>query len=212
MIHNNNVRRCSQFSIISQIFVVAILCLVGRDMFLSPKIMSSSSVSSCFADAYKVGDTVDAAISTRSVRAIDLLMANMPLFGVSKTVHLPRMPGHFSMSFEEGVHTLPYIDAGTTEKLVVTFVYSKSGVGRIHSVTSSAIQNRKFDPTRDIEVLFDWVEEAAVDFEAGSIVMFLVVLVVSIMFVLQLCTIDHPNEYDDDDDRNSNNKSYYKGR
>ena len=173
--------------------------------------MSSSSVSSCFADAYKVGDTVDAAISTRSVRAIDLLMANMPLFGVSKTVHLPRMPGQFSMSFEEGVHTLPYIDAGTTEKLVVTFVYSKSGVGRIHSVTSSAIQNRKFDPTRDIEVLFDWVEEAAVDFEAGSIVMFLVVLVVSIMFVLQLCTIDHPNEYDDDD-RNSNNKSYYKGR
>jgi len=224
--NNNNAYRCSQFSILSRFFVVAIFCLVGPDVFLSPKIMSSFSAtsvlpsSSFFVDAYKVGDTVDAAILTRSVRTIDLLMANMPLFGVTKTIHLPRSQGRFSMSFEEGLHTLPYIDVGITEKVVVTFVYSKSGAGRIHSVTSSPIQNRKFDPTRDIEVLFDWVEEADLDFQAGSIVMFGVVLVVSILFVLQLCTIDHPDdeyeyedEYEDDEDRNhNNNKSYYKGR
>jgi hypothetical protein len=180
--------------------------------------------SSFFADAYKVGDTVDAAILTRSVRTMDLLMANMPLFGVTKTITLPRSGGRFSMSFEEGLHTLPYINADITEKVVVTFVYSRSGAGRIHAVSSSAVQNRKFDPTRDIEVLFDWVEEADLDFQAGSIVMFGVVLVVSILFVLQLCTIDHPDdeyeyEYDEDDDNrdhnnnnNNNNKAYYKGR
>lgn len=147
-------------------------------------------------------------------------MANQPLFGSPRTVHLPRLPERFSLSFEEGLHSLPYVDGQSLEQLIVTFIYSKSGGGRIHSVTSKAIQqphNNKFDKKKEIEVVFDWVEEAAVDLEAGTSVMFLAVLVVSILFLLQLCMMDHSDDDDDDhnhnyDDGNNNRGSYYKGR
>ena len=89
----------------------------------------------------------------------------------------------------------------------MTFVYSNSGAGRIHSVTSQAIRSstKKFDHTKEIEVFYDWIEEADVDIEAGSIVMFLVAFVVSILFLLQLCSIeDHDDNYDNNYDVGSN--------
>jgi len=174
-------------------------------------ISSSSSSKSClFTDAYRVGDVVDAAVSIRSALTVDLLMANQPQFGMKKTIHLPRLPERFSLSFEEGLHSLPYVDGQSLEQLIVTFVYTKSGGGRIHSVTSKAVRSqRKFDPKRQIEVLFDWVEEEDVDIEAGATVMFACAFVVSLLFMLQLCMIEGDGENDDNE---SNKYSYYKGR
>ena len=190
------------------VVTVTILCFVVPG-FRSATPQSSFSF---FADAYRVGDTIDAAFTTKSSLAIDMLIANQPLFGVSKTVRMARLPERFSISFEEGLYTIPYVDASSTDKLVVTFVYSKSGAGRIHSVTSKVIPRKKgrIDRAKEIEIMFDWVEEAEVDLAAGSIVMFLAVFVVSILFLLQLCAIEQP---DDDDDRHDGRKdSYYKGR
>ena len=187
------------FPMLSRFFVVAILFLVDPIIW--------SHTPSLFAEAYRVGEVVDSSISTRSTLVIDMLIANQPLFGVPKTVHLPRLPERFSLSFDEGFHRLPYFDAESTEKLIVTFVYSKSGAGRIHSVTSQAIRSstKKFDHTKEIEVFYDWIEEADVDIEAGSIVMFLVAFVVSILFLLQLCSIeDHDDNYDNNYDVGSN--------
>ena len=184
---------------LSRFFIVAILFLVDPIIW--------SHTPSLFAEAYRVGEVVDSSISTRSTLVIDMLIANQPLFGVPKTVHLPRLPERFSLSFDEGFHRLPYFDAESTEKLIVTFVYSKSGAGRIHSVTSQAIRSstKKFDHTKEIEVFYDWIEEADVDIEAGSIVMFLVAFVVSILFLLQLCSIeDHDDNYDNNYDVSSN--------
>jgi len=179
--------------------------------YISSSAAAAAASKSClFADAYRVGDVVDAAVSTRSALTIDLLMANQPQFGMAKTIHLPRLPERFSLSFEEGLHSLPYVDGQNLEQLIVTFVYTKSGGGRIHSVTSKVVRSqRKFDPKRQIEVLFDWVEEEAPDIEAGTTVMFIVSFVVSLLFMSQLCMI----EGDDEDDGNKKNRdSYYKGR
>mmetsp|Transcript_3388 Transcript_3388/g.7751 ORF Transcript_3388/g.7751 Transcript_3388/m.7751 type:complete len:218 (+) Transcript_3388:252-905(+) len=181
----------------------------------SSSILSSSSFF-LFADAYRIGDTVDASVTTRSSLGIDLLVANQPLFGVAKTSHLPRLPERFSMSFEEGLHTLPYVDAATTEKLVVTFVYTKSGAGKIHSVTGKAVgagsgsKKQKFDKDIDIEVVFEWVEEAGVDLEAGNIAMYTAVLLVAVVFFVQLCMLDH--DADESKSSRKEEEMYYKGR
>ena len=232
--NNNNTRihlRCSRFQKVCLFFLIAIISVIRPHSNSNSNSNSNNNraaySSTFYADAYRVGDSIDAAVSTRSSLTIDLLMANQPLFGLPRTVHLPRLPERFSLSFEEGLHSLPYVDGQSLEQLIVTFVYSKSGGGRIHSVTSKAIQqsksnHRKFEnKKKEIEVQFDWVEEAAVDLEAGSSVMFLAAFVVSILFLLQLCTMDHSDDDDDDDDdddrgnhngNGDNRDSYYKGR
>lgn len=133
-------------------------------------------------------------MSTKSSNNIELLMAARPLFGVSRTIQLARLPERFSLSFEEGLHSLPYVDGQALDVLRVIFVYSKSGEGRIHRVSSKAIwsdnKRSRLDKNVPIDVSFEWVEEEAVDLQAGSSVMFLTVLVVSILFLLQLCGVD----------------------
>eukprot|EP00529_Nitzschia_sp_RCC80_P032185 CAMPEP_0113445502 /NCGR_PEP_ID=MMETSP0014_2-20120614/3220_1 /TAXON_ID=2857 /ORGANISM="Nitzschia sp." /LENGTH=220 /DNA_ID=CAMNT_0000336557 /DNA_START=268 /DNA_END=931 /DNA_ORIENTATION=- /assembly_acc=CAM_ASM_000159 len=153
-----------------------------------------------FVDAYRVGDLVDAVVSTRSMTNIELLLNSRPLFGVPKTIQLARLPERFSMHFEEGLHSLPYVDGQTLEALVVTFVYSKSGDGRIHSVTSKAIRTDAGsarmaatggrEEKKPIDVVFEWVEEEAVDLSSGTSIMFLAVMMVSIIYLIQLCSID----------------------
>lgn len=202
LLQKRNAHRRSPFSMASQILLAALLCL------MIPELTASNSNNFFFADAYRIGDTIDASVSTRSSKNVDMLIADQPLFGVTKTVRLPRLPERFSVSFEEGLYTIPYIDSVNTEKLFVTFVYSKSGTGKIHSVTSKAVPfSGRSNRSERVEVVYDWVEEAAVDLDAGSIVMFLAVFVVSIVFLLQLCTIEQPEDYDDD-----HQDSYYKGR
>lgn len=89
---------------------------------------------------------------------------------------------------------MPYVDGQALDVLRVIFVYSKSGEGRIHRVSSKAIwsdnKRSRLDKNVPIDVSFEWVEEEAVDLQAGSSVMFLTVLVVSILFLLQLCGVD----------------------
>eukprot|EP00536_Pseudo-nitzschia_multiseries_P010409 jgi/Psemu1/25934/gm1.25934_g len=168
------------------------------------------------AEAYRVGDYVDAAVSTRSAVAIDLFLADRPQFGVSRTVHLPRLPERFSMSFEEGLHVLPYVEGQSIEQLIVTFVYSQSGGGRIHSVASKVVplpHGRKgFDKDRDVEVVFDWVEQASVDLESGTAMMFLGAFVVSILFLLQLCSLDHGEKFEQSQRKGGYDREDYKGR
>jgi hypothetical protein len=152
-----------------------------------------------FVDAYRVGDVVDTVISTRSSNSIELLLNSRPLFGVPKTIQLARLPERFSMHFEEGLHSLPYVDGQTLEQLVVTFVYSRSGEGRIHSVTSKAVRTNAAGggsgtKKTPIDIVFEWVEEEAVDLSSGTAVMFLAVMVVSIVFLIQLCGIDSDND------------------
>lgn len=198
-IQNRNSCRRSPFRKAFQFLLAVFLCLVVTDFVTS---------SSFFVDAYRIGDTIDASLSTRSSKNVGMMIANQPLFGVTKTVRLDRLPERFSISFEEGLYTIPYADSINTETLIVTFVYSKSGAGKIHSVTSKAVPfSGKSDPSKKMEVVYEWVEEAAVDLEAGSIIMFLGVFVVSIVFLLQLCTIEQPDDYDDD-----HQDSYYKGQ
>lgn len=180
--------------------LVALICIANFD-------------ASLFAEAYRLGDIVDAAVSTRSSLSIDMLMHNMPTFGLTKQIYLPRLPERFSLSFEDGLHSLPYVDGQKIEGLVVTFVYSKSGDGRIHSVSSKAIPTtRAFSKDQEFEVLFEWVEEASVDLEAGTTIMFLAAFLVSVLFFLQLCSMDDPDEYDSDEKSyNSNNLNNHAG-
>jgi hypothetical protein len=147
-------------------------------------------------EAYRIMDVVDATMYTRSF-PVELLMASMPLFGVPRTVKIPRVLERFSLSFEEGLHSLPYIDGQSLETLQVTFIYSRSGEGRIHSVTSNAIRSpkgRPIDQKVPINVEFIWVEEEAVNFNAGISVMFLATLVSSILFLIQLCAANGGSE------------------
>lgn len=180
--------------------LVVLVCIVNFD-------------ASFFTAAYRLGDIVDASVSTRSSLGIDMLMHNMPAFGVTKQIYLPRLPERFSLSFEDGLHSLPYVDGQKIEGLVVTFVYSKSGDGRIHSVSSRAIPTtRPFSKDQEIEVLFEWAEEASVDLEAGASIMFLAAFLVSVLFFLQLCSMDDPKEYDSDEKSyNSNNLNSHAG-
>ena len=182
-------------------------------LILIAVLLCRNKSSNLFAGAYQMGDVVDTAVSTRSKISIDLLMGNQPKFGIRKISHLPRLPERFSLSFEEGLHTLPYFDGQSLEQLFVTFIYTKSGQGRIESVTSKAIHSKqqKFDKNRQIEVIFDWVEEESVDVVAGLTFLFLVSFIVSILFLLQLCIIGEGDENDEDDNEN-NIDNYYKGR
>ena len=163
------------------------------------------------ADAYRIGDVVDATMYTRSF-PVELLMANMPLFGVPRTVKMPRVIERFSLSFEEGLHSLPYIDGQSLETLQVTFVYSRSGEGRIHAVTSNAIRSpkgRPLDQKVPIQVEFVWQEEEAVNLDAGVSVMFLATLIASIVFLVQLCGVTGGDDNDRDPGYRGRSSSAY---
>jgi hypothetical protein len=168
------------------VFFVILLTAAFVDL---PFTTTSSSSVSLFVNAYRVGDTIHAAVNTRSSVVVDLMIANLPLFGISRKTELPRLQERFSLSFEEGLHTLSYIDGQTAETIRVTFIYSKSGEGRIHSVSSTVVRtkSRNFDPKLPIVVQYEWIEEEPVDLNAGSSIMFLATLLLSILFLIQLC-------------------------
>lgn len=146
--------------------------------------------------AYRVGDVVETAMYTREF-PVDLLMANRPLFGVRRTVKIPRTVQRFSLAFEEGgMHSLPYLDGQMLERLTVSFIYSRSGDGRIHSVTYEAHRSkngRAINAKVPIDVEFEWIEEEAVNLDAGMSVIFMATLVASIVFLIQLCSVGDNN-------------------
>ena len=142
---------------------------------------------------YKVGDAVDTVVWYKS-SANDATRAQMPLFGVSSQVEFPRYHGRFSLGFEEGLHALPYIDARNLESLVVKFVYSKSGSGQIHAVSSENVYQEGKSSERQIKVEYQWLEEEPVDIQAGMTAMFLATFLVSIIFLLQACGLADDDE------------------
>jgi hypothetical protein len=142
-----------------------------------------------YTNAYRVGDVVDTAMYTQAF-PVDLLMANMPLFGLARKVKIPRTAQRFSLAFEEGLHSLPYLDGQRMETLKVTFIYSRSGEGRIHSVNYQVLgSNRAINAKIPIDVEFEWIEEEAVNLDAGLSVMFAATLVASVVFLIQLCSV-----------------------
>jgi hypothetical protein len=153
----------------------------------SVMLLALASLSSL--EAYRIGDAVDMTIQSVTSDRNDATRAQMPLFGLSNTVIFPRFIDRFSLGFEEGFHALPWIDGKNLGKLRVTFIYSKSGDGAIHSVSSEPIVQSKDEesPSGQIEVEYKWKEEEPVDIQSGASAMFLATLVVSVIFLLQAC-------------------------
>lgn len=149
------------------------------------------------ANAYRVAEVVDMDIVVNGVQS-DALRSQMPLFGVTwispvrfeMDELLPRDARTFSLKFEDGLWTLPATPltkgGDHLEMLTVQFIYSKSGAGAIHSVSSKdAIYSAERQPY--FTVKYHWIEEEAVYLSAGHAVMFLAVFVSSVIFLLISC-------------------------
>ena len=144
--------------------------------------------------SYRVGDTVDTIIRTPEETA-DALSNQMPLFGVPSVEVFFESPARFSLAFQEGLRPLPWVELQDSrkralEEVIVTFVYSRSGDGTIHSISS---QPKYKDTTREsgnqgFRVRYEWVEEETVDLRSGLAFMLLAVSIASIAILIQSCT------------------------
>jgi hypothetical protein len=153
-----------------------------------------------FVSSYYVGEHVDTTIFSM-IGKTEALKAQRPLFGIDSSITFPRSNDRFSLGFEEGFHQLSWFDPTNLGKLRVTFVHSKSGDGAIHSVSSEPIMKNVHDEysSHHIEIEYMWTEEAPVDLQTGSIVMFLATLVLSLGLILQTCGLTEDSGGDDDD-------------
>jgi hypothetical protein len=174
---------------------------------------SASSQSSCFylflmlaaslflgstvTTAYRMGDAVDTDIRLTSGTS-DALRSQMPQFGVNSKANFrfeDQQADSFSLQFEDGLRGLPWVSlvkfkGQALEKLIVTFVYSKSGGGTIHTVLSEPVyQEMAARPQQagSFQVQYVWVEEANVHLHAGQAVMFLAVFLASLYFICYSC-------------------------
>lgn len=168
--------------------------------------------------AYRLGDAVDTDVAMDGF-LWDALRSQMPKFGINTKVYfemdLPddgREYRTFALLFEDGlrsIETRPYQKTWSKEYLErvnIKFIYSKSGTGMIHSVSSTAVykSNPSATGARRFRVEYEWQEEEAVRLAVGSIVMFLAVFISSIVFLFETCGLngepdehyDHANEYD----------------
>jgi len=150
--------------------------------------------------AYRMGDAVDTDIRYDSEQK-NALRSQMPTFGVSSTADmvLPVDASQFSLQFEDGLRGLPWTfmshkyNNNILKQLVVTFVYSKSGGGSIHSCQISNVVyetptvNAAVVQTGTFRIQYVWVPEAVVHWQAGQAVMFLAVFCMSLFFVCFSC-------------------------
>ena len=106
----------------------------------------------------------------------------------------------FNIYFEDGLRTVEYVPFKNyqglqLQKLVITFVYSKSGSGMIHSVILSDKAYSKYNYQPDTFVVeYNWKEEAPVRLVAGYAVLFLIVFVASILFLMETCMVVDDND------------------
>jgi len=152
--------------------------------------------------SYQIGDAVDTDVVS-NFRTEDALRNQMPVFGLPSTTmfHLPGVQ-QFSLRFEEGLRPLPTISTKALEKVEVTFVYSKSGDGTIHSVTSKASYSSR-PHKKGFRVHYEWVEEEKVDIVAGAAVMFMATFLATVVILIQACSViglgesleDEPHQY-----------------
>ncbi|KAL7578716.1 hypothetical protein ACA910_015954 [Epithemia clementina (nom. ined.)] len=117
----------------------------------------------------------------------------------------------FTLYFEDGLRTVEYVPFKNyqglqLQKLVITFVYSKSGTGMIHSVllTEKAYSKYNYQPDT-FQVEYQWKEEAPVRLLAGYAVLFFMVFVTSILFLMQTCLTEDPTMMMDDDGGGNSN-------
>jgi hypothetical protein len=118
--------------------------------------------------AYRVGDAIDTDIRLASGTS-DALRVQMPQFGVSSKANFRfEDQDSFSLQFEDGLRGLPWVSlvkgykGQALEKLVVTFVYSKSGGGAIHTVLSEPVYREtaaRPQQAGSFQVEYNWVEE-----------------------------------------------------
>ena len=141
----------------------------------------------------------------------DALRSQMPKFGINTKVHF-EMDMHddgreyrtFALLFEDGlrsIETRPYQNRKreSLDRVVIRFVYSKSGIGMIHSVSSTAVYKSNPPVARRFRVEYEWQEEEAVRLSVGSIVMYLAVFLSSIVFLFQTCGLNDEPDMDSTD-------------
>jgi hypothetical protein len=161
--------------------------------------------------AYHIGDAVDTDVSMDG-KLWDALRSQMPRFGVKTKVHFDmgspdndsdttnshendevKYHRSFALLFEDGlrsIETWPYQNwkKQYLDRIVIKFIYSKSGTGMIHSVSSSAVyKSTSSSPTHKFRVEYEWQEEEAVRLTVGSTLMLLAVFLASIVFLFQTC-------------------------
>jgi hypothetical protein len=149
--------------------------------------------------AYRVGEAVDTDILIGSV-STDALRSQMPSFGVGSSFYFPVTDEikYFSLRFQDGLLGIPTLytqnmRGQSLARVVVTFVYSKSGVGDVHAVNAQPEYMSIEGPHEDIQIEYQWIQEEAGQLRAGIGIMFFASLFVSILFLFQLCGIidDH---------------------
>lgn len=148
--------------------------------------------------AYRQGDPVDTDVQTDGL-LWDPARSQMPRFGIKTKVYFDmqspddeRVYRTFSLLFEDGlrsIETRPYQNRHKEylDRIVVKFIYSKSGTGMIHSVSSTAVYRSHPVAAHRFRVEYEWQEEEAVRLTVGAIVMLLAVFLSSIVFLFQTC-------------------------
>lgn len=142
------------------------------------------------ARAYRVGDAIDVDVLVGSEKH-DVLRSQTPLFAMDSSCEFLVQSGSFSMTFEDGLWGLPSIPMlarqGVITSWVITFVYSKSGDGEIHTVTYDApvyatrIQNDGERQT--FTVSYRWIKEPELNTNAGQTAMVLIVVLASVYMI-----------------------------
>ena len=158
-----------------QRLVLVVLCL----LFSAP-----------YSEAYRLGQVVDTFLRTDE-RTHDVMRNQMPTFGASSSAYFAERPQQFSMSFEEGMRPLNWVNTKTgdgrmLESLDITFVFSRSGDGVIHAISCKPMYTRTEQP-EGFTVRYLWVEEEEVDPQAGMAMMFLVSFLAVITMLISTC-------------------------
>jgi hypothetical protein len=142
--------------------------------------------------AYRVGDALETDIRLGSSTA-DALRSQTPIFGLDTSARFQfdeDSSKTFSLNFEDGLWGLPAValqnPQGKLQSWQVTFVYSRSGDGTIHTVLSGQPEYHA-DRTQDaFQVNYRWVQEEAVRVKDGQNIMYAVVLVGCLIFTLTI--------------------------
>lgn len=156
-----------------------------------------------YSTSYRIGEAVDTILRTPE-ESTDALTSQMPLFGVPSTAIFTEDVDRFSLAFQEGLKSLAWIPVYNHKKrplqeLIVTFVYSRSGDGTIYSVSSEAVYSNDKSDNEGFRVKYKWVQEEEVDLQAGALVMFVGVCIVSVIVLIQACIgsgYDHSSHRD----------------
>lgn len=164
--------------------------------------------------SYRVGDAVETIIRTPE-ETKDALSNQMPLFGVSSDAAFFESPTRFSLAFMDGMVPLPWVEMYNRKRqldeLVVTFVYSRSGDGAIHAISSEAKYEDAKSRSEGFRVRYQWIEEEEVNLRSGSAVMFMAVSIASVLILLQTCSgKGTPSQRENDSDNSSPYDTYGK--